>query len=204
MIQVIKKIFSPTVMQSAMQQFGEISLQNFLIYTLIGISILFIIIIICRIYGKIILISDVLTGVVLSIYGSIIIQLTLMCRENGSRIGIELNLFHGLLGAHNNFHWLMWAYVLLNCLLFVPYGFTISLFSMINDRKPWIQLLSITLLSFITSMTIECTQLILQRGYYEIQDLVVNTLGGIFGWVLFRILFEIVKIVMRRRGDTEC
>ena len=137
----------------------------------------------------------------MAVYVSIILQLTLICRESGSRIGIDLDVFHGLRGAENDYHWLMLAYVILNGLLFVPYGFVISLFSFVNERKIGIQFLLVLLLSFIASMSIECIQLITQRGYYETQDLLFNTLGGIVGWILFTIIYQLGAILLRRKED---
>lgn len=198
MIRIIKNVFSPSVMHSALEQFGSVSLKAFFLYAFMGMVIVILITTARMALGKKIIISDVLTGLVLAVYGSVMLQLTLICRESGSRIGIDLDLFHGLLGPENTVHWLMWAYIILNCLLFIPFGFTISLFSFVNEKKPVIQMLSVLLLSFIVSMIIECTQLITQRGYYEVQDLLVNTLGGVLGWVLFSIIYRLGALLLQK------
>ena len=86
-------------------------------------------------------------------------------------------------------------------MLFVPYGFVISLFSFVNERKIGIQFLLVLLLSFIASMSIECIQLITQRGYYETQDLLFNTLGGVIGWILFTIIYQLGAILLRKKRE---
>ena len=89
----------------------------------------------------------------------------------------------------------MMAYVVLNCLLFVPYGFVWSMFSFVHERRKIVQCALVSLISLITSLLIEVIQLITGRGFYEVQDIVFNTLGGIIGWIIFMLLFKIVRIV---------
>lgn len=201
MIQAIRKIFSPSVMHSALDQFGSVSAGDFILFSLLGMMVVVLVVLLRKVLKKETHVSDILTGLVLAVYVSIILQLTLICRESGSRIGIDLDVFHGLRGAENDYHWLMLAYVILNCMLFVPYGFVISLFSFVNERKIGIQFLLVLLLSFIASMSIECIQLITQRGYYETQDLLFNTLGGVIGWILFTIIYQLGAILLRKKRE---
>lgn len=181
MIQFFDRLFHSSVIHNALEQFGAVSPGNFLLYAVFGIIIVVLFVVFCRITDRKIRVCDVFAGILLAVYVSVIIQLTLICRESGSRIGIDMDLFHGLLGPVNEFRTLMWTYVILNGLLFVPFGFIISMFSVVKKRKMRIRLLTVLLVSFMLSMFIECAQLITQKGYYEIQDLVVNTLGGIAG-----------------------
>lgn len=186
----INKIFSQRNLNKALAQFGSISAKDFIIFSLIGIAIVLLITAIYKLaFKKKAQLSNVLAGMVLSVYGSIMLQLTLVCRESGSRIGIEMDIFHGLVGPENDLHWLMIAYAIMNCMLFIPFGFTVSLFSVINEKKLIIQFILVTLISFATSMLIELTQLIMQRGYYEMQDLAFNTLGGMIGWMIFALIY---------------
>ena len=185
----------------ALEQFGTVSVKAFLLYALLGIGIVFAIWLIGYLLKRRIRLSNVLAGVVMAIYGSVMLQLTLVCRESGSRIGIELDLFHGLTGPDNDFHWMMLAYVVLNCMLFIPYGFALSLFSVINERKTGVQCILVLLSSLATSLFIETAQLITQRGYYEVQDLFFNTIGGVIGWILFRIIYLTGEKLLRRREE---
>ncbi|MST58325.1 VanZ family protein [Waltera intestinalis] len=200
-MQMLKKVFSPTIMERALEQFGSVSIEKFLLYSLVGVLIFLLVVIVRRILGKATSITDIMSGIVCIIYLSIMLQLTLVCRESGSRIGIDLDLFHGLRGPDNDFHWLMVAYVILNCLLFIPYGFTLSLFSFVNERKSITQMVLVLLISFASSMIIEIAQLITQRGYYELQDLLFNTLGGVIGWGIFYIIYRVGTFIYRRREE---
>lgn len=201
MISFFKKIFNKKIMDMALEQFGTVSVKAFLLYALLGIGIVFVIWLIGYLLKRRIRLSNVLAGVVMAIYGSVMLQLTLVCRESGSRIGIELDLFHGLTGPDNDFHWMMLAYVVLNCMLFIPYGFALSLFSVINERKTGVQCILVLLSSLATSLFIETAQLITQRGYYEVQDLFFNTIGGVIGWILFRIIYLTGEKLLRRREE---
>ncbi len=201
MIKVLKKVFSPVIMERALAQFGSVSIKLFALYSLLGVVAVVLIVLLRKKMRKTTELSDILSGMVLAVYISIMLQLTLVCRESGSRIGIELDMFHGLLGPDTERHWLMVAYAILNCLLFVPFGVVLSLFSFVYERKPVIQFLLVLLISFAVSMVIECVQLITQRGYYEVQDLMLNTLGGILGWVLFRIIYLFGTILKHRKVE---
>ena len=201
MIRIISKVFSARTMNMALEQFGAVSLKDFVLFSLLGIIFVTMIVLIRRLLGKETEPSDILTGIMLAVYMSVILQLTLVCRADNSRIGIELNIFHGLMGPDNDFHWLMLAYVILNCMLFIPYGFIWSLFSFVNSRRMLIQVTLVPLISFVTSLIIETAQLLTGRGYYEIQDLVFNTLGGIIGWIVFYVVYGIGKRIAGKVVD---
>ena len=46
-----------------------------------------------------------------------------------------------------------------------------------------------TFIGALTSLTVECLQLITQRGYFQIDDILTNTLGSVIGWLVFRMFF---------------
>lgn len=73
-----------------------------------------------------------------------------------------------------------------NMLMFIPFGFLISYF--LKLEKPY----SIIILSFITSFTIEVTQLLIGR-VFDIDDIILNVIGGLIGFLLFYILGKIEK-----------
>lgn len=201
MISFFKNVFSKKIMDMALEQFGSVSFFSFLVYAMYGIGLVLIIALLCYLFKRKMQLSNVLAGLVMALYGSVMLQLTLVCRESGSRIGVELDLFHGLTGPESDFRWMMFAYVVLNCMLFVPFGFVLSLFSKVNEKSAGMQCVLVTLVSLATSLLIEIVQLITKRGYYEVQDLVVNTLGGVIGWVLFRIIYVIGKKLLRKREE---
>lgn len=73
-----------------------------------------------------------------------------------------------------------------NMLMFIPFGFLISYF--LKLEKPY----SIIILSFITSVTIEVTQLLIGR-VFDIDDIILNVIGGLIGFLSFYILGKIEK-----------
>ena len=69
--------------------------------------------------------------------------------------------------------------VLQNIVLFLPFGF---LLSGLQKMKTW----QIILLGFALSLMIECTQLGLRIGWFEVDDLIDNTLGTWVGIAVYR------------------
>jgi len=65
-----------------------------------------------------------------------------------------------------------------NIVIFIPFGFFISLY--LNSQK-WNRPLLIT---FITSLTIELVQMFIGRSF-DVDDILLNCLGGVCGFLLF-------------------
>ena len=86
------------------------------------------------------------------------------------------------------------AQVLFNIAAFVPFGFLLSeSLSSFNRFRTGRRVVSVTLCSFALSLSIECLQLFLRLGLFEITDLVMNTVGGLVGAclsIIGRRLFE--------------
>ncbi len=76
-----------------------------------------------------------------------------------------------------------------NVLAFTPFGFALPIIS-IRNRK----LINITLLSLEFSLTIEIIQLILKVGIFDVDDLFLNTLGGIIGGLCFLICHRMLRV----------
>ncbi|MCM1045349.1 MAG: VanZ family protein [Candidatus Gastranaerophilales bacterium] len=109
-------------------------------------------------------------------YVVIMLFITFLSRESGSRNGIDLELFSTWgINTRNN------AYVVENVLLFVPFGFVCA-WALKSARK----LPVCTLYGAAGSMLIELMQLVTQRGVFQIDDVLTNTLGTMIGYLLFR------------------
>ncbi|MDO4345438.1 MAG: VanZ family protein [Eubacteriales bacterium] len=67
-----------------------------------------------------------------------------------------------------------------NVLCFVPFG---AILPVLNRRAR--NFFMITLLSFQFSFLVECAQLISRVGSFDVDDLVLNTLGGVLGFLIF-------------------
>lgn len=75
-----------------------------------------------------------------------------------------------------------------NIFAFTPFGFVLPIISRENRK-----LLNITLLSLEFSLTVELLQLIFKVGIFDVDDLLMNTLGGFIGGVCFIICHKIYK-----------
>ena len=72
--------------------------------------------------------------------------------------------------------------VYLNVMLFVPLGYLLPYVSGWMRRRVWVRPV---VTCFLVSLLIENLQLIARRGFYDLDDLVSNTAGGLIGQALF-------------------
>jgi len=73
----------------------------------------------------------------------------------------------------------VFANLLGNVLIFIPFGFLIS---MASKHKSFFRAL---FYSFGLSFTVEIFQLVSRVGIFDVDDLLLNTLGGVLGYTLF-------------------
>lgn len=108
-------------------------------------------------------------------YMVLILVITLLSREDGSHLGLDLTVGSTWgINARNN------AYVLENVLLFVPFGFFAAW------KWRWMQnVFNSCFTGILFSLLIECLQLLTARGYFQIDDLITNAIGCIIGCFLF-------------------
>ena len=74
-----------------------------------------------------------------------------------------------------------------NIMLFVPIGI---LFPLVIKRKRWQHILFI---GAILSLVVETIQLITSRGFFEVNDIILNTLGAMVGYALLCLIDELFK-----------
>lgn len=119
----------------------------------------------------------------LAAYMAVMVITVFLSREPGSRQGIDLTLF-GTWGETPQAH----AFVIENILLFVPFGI---LFPFVV-KGIWTRFT--VPVGFLTSVCIELIQLITERGYCQLDDVVMNTLGTLIGYVIY----VVVKYVWKK------
>ena len=118
-----------------------------------------------------------------SLYLMIILVITFFSREDGSRIGMDLELF-STWGTNARNH----AFVVENVLLFIPYGFIFPW------AFPWLRgFFRNTFAAFVTSLSVETIQLITGRGYFQVDDILTNVLGGIIGYLVYCMISGICR-----------
>ena len=112
------------------------------------------------------------------IYLALMLVITFLSRESGNSKGFDLELFSTWgINDRNN------AYVIENIMLFVPYGFLGSW--AFEKMGNFFRCLA---LGALTSLCIESLQLVTGRGFFQIDDILTNTLGAVVGFLLYRLL----------------
>ena len=123
-------------------------------------------------------------GILLLIYIEVLIQTAFLSRESGSRKGIDFSLFETWWQtpvAH--------AYFIENIIMLIPFGFLAPIV-----LKQMRKIRFCVLTGFRLSCAIEISQLITQRGYCQLDDVVTNTAGTLIGWVIWKGFSKIVTI----------
>lgn len=114
-------------------------------------------------------------------------------REPGSRTTVELHIL-GTWGSSA----MSRAYVIENILFFVPFGlfFADWWHKCICRRSNFIVAV---LISACTSILLESLQYVTGRGYFQVDDILMNMLGGIIGYLLY-----VVEMRMHNKKNRVC
>ncbi len=122
---------------------------------------------------------------VLAFYLIIVLLITVFTREANYDYGVNLKFLHSILNfTHINREIIS---DILNTILFLPVG--AFLYYRIKGKNWW---LKVTGMSFGFSLLIELIQLIFKLGYFDVNDLFFNTLGGILGYFMFCLWYRIM------------
>lgn len=81
-----------------------------------------------------------------------------------------------------------------NVACFMPFGFVLPILS--NRQR---NILKVTFLSFLCSVTVEFIQLVSKLGSCDIDDVILNTTGGFLGYILFCICIGIMHIFTEKK-----
>ena len=84
-----------------------------------------------------------------------------------------------------------------NVLGFMPLGFFLPVIS--RRSRLWF---NTVLLSFLFSLCIETVQLIFKVGSFDVDDMILNTTGGILGYILYKIV-QRIRIRRKRRAKAK-
>lgn len=112
------------------------------------------------------------------IYTSILMNIVFLSREPGSRTGVDLCLF-GTWGDSAQAQ----GYVIENILLFIPVGLLLP-----GMLRPLHNGFLCILACSTCSVGIELLQFVTERGYCQLDDVVMNTAGAGIGWVFYRVI----------------
>lgn len=138
--------------------------------------------------GKIVLTTTLAT------YLTAVLYLTVLNRKMGTAIDYELELFWSyktmvnLPWAHDPKGKWLFREIVLNIVLFVPFGFLPAL---LHQKSASIK--RIGLLAFLFSLLIELSQLFFRIGLFELDDLFDNTVGAVIGYGIFVALVSLAS-----------
>ncbi len=79
--------------------------------------------------------------------------------------------------------------ILGNIIAFAPFGFFLPLL----NRK-YRKILYTTFLCFVFSLCVETIQLVLKVGIFDVDDIMMNTAGGILGYLTFLLFYRIFHL----------
>ncbi|EKN71541.1 hypothetical protein BABA_00865 [Neobacillus bataviensis LMG 21833] len=74
-----------------------------------------------------------------------------------------------------------------NIIGFVPFGFILPLLA-----KKFQKLSAVTVATFCLSLTFELLQLVFEFGSFDVDDLILNTIGGILGYLPIKLAFHFI------------
>jgi len=134
------------------------------------------------------------SGLLFSFYVSQVIGLTLLNRTITEEVRYDLNMIDVYKIAFSGNSVFM-TQLIGNVIMFIPFGILVPVcFQRIKGI--W----KITVLSFLASLFIESTQLYTHTGLFELVDLINNTLGGVIGYFIYKLVCFIYKIINSSRG----
>lgn len=180
------------------QQMEDISVIQLILICLIAVIIINLIMFIySRLSGcKITLVRRILISLLI-VYGCFMYMITLERREAGSRTGINTSLDFGSFSG--DFLSIQQAiYCFLNVVFFVPLGMILSFLQ--KKKRIFANFTMVTLQGFLISLLIETSQLLTQRGYFELTDIITNTVGATIGCIIALIIMSSMN--QNRNYDT--
>ena len=80
-------------------------------------------------------------------------------------------------------YYVFFANVVGNFVVFMPFGFLVPILGR-KKRKFWFTALA----SFELSLSVECIQLITKTGCFDVDDIFLNTIGGILGYLVYALM----------------
>jgi glycopeptide antibiotics resistance protein len=126
--------------------------------------------------------TNILLYLIFSIYFCALIYITLGNRELGSRDDARWIPFLNIFQVDGRLNIFGFVLMFLNIVLFIPYGFIITLIQ--RNSISLYRFLLVLVDSLLVSAAIEVVQRITKLGFFEIEDIICNTFGGIIGWIM--------------------
>jgi glycopeptide antibiotics resistance protein len=84
-----------------------------------------------------------------------------------------------------------------NVLAFMPLGFFLPALCGMREKG-----VLVVLCCFVFSLTVEVLQLVSRLGCFDVDDLFLNTLGGLLGYLVYRICHRLAAGKKKRKGKS--
>lgn len=126
-------------------------------------------------------------------YMTVVLCATMLDRSNVWIHGTILPLFYSYKEAWNSFTAADWRNIILNILLFVPFGFLLPV-----GVKWFRNFMKTYLAGLILTVCIEVLQLVLKRGIFELDDIFNNTLGTMIGYGCYVLLISLISVIRKK------
>lgn len=110
----------------------------------------------------------------LAFYITLLLQMGILLRPFGSEQGIKWVPFLTPGGSY-----LILLYSVANCIIFIPLGILLAITFRNTLNSVW----KIAIVVFLFSLLVETIQYIFACGYSEVEDLIMNVVGGIIGYL---------------------
>ncbi|GKU77207.1 VanZ family protein [Paenibacillus sp. L3-i20] len=120
-------------------------------------------------------------------YVVFVLQLTMFGRGNSHFLEMSLHPFSSYIEAWNKYSLRDLQNCIFNIIMFIPMGILLPLISRKCNAFKWLLLIVVS-----STLFIETYQTLSGSGLFELDDIINNTLGGILGYQLYRLVSSIV------------
>lgn len=132
--------------------------------------------------------ASCITSALLAFYLSFVAEITLFSRNPSDYTERKFDLFWSYRAIADGSSTLL-AQVIWNIILFIPIG--LLLMKLMTFRNKWV--ISV-LFGFVLSSVIEVIQLILHRGWFELDDIFHNTIGTVIGIGIYILVAKVISV----------
>lgn len=122
-------------------------------------------------------------------YVSQMMQIAFFSREPGSRIEVSLKVLETWTEDPQGR-----AYVIENVMFFIPFAILLSAFIYQNKKRRYF---FVPLVGVLSSSLLEGLQLLTGRGYFQVDDILANSVGTLIGFGVFMIGLGICKLIKK-------
>ncbi|MMZ58970.1 VanZ like family protein [compost metagenome] len=120
-------------------------------------------------------------------YVDFVLELTIFGRGHSHFLQMNLHPFSSYIEAWNKYSLRDFQNCIFNIIMFIPMGILLPLISRKFKAFKWLFLVVVS-----STLFIETYQTLSGAGIFELDDIINNTLGGIFGYQLYRLAASIV------------